>query len=275
MIGLGLGLGLLVRRAPDLVEQVLSLLSPSAAQLLVHPIREGYLFQDRAGTTPVTADGQVVGLILDAGPLGRHLTAISDPARGVFRRVGQFRWIEFNGTNTSYSTAALPAPGVDKVQVFAAVRKASDAVTGVLAEISTNRFASGNAFTLFVPDPVNSRRYSFVSRGTDDSAAFTMSAAFNAPHKAVLTALGDISGDRATLLINGTQVAQSTTDQGTGNFNPAGAHPLFVGARGGSSIFFNANLYGALITRFSAANLSTETVSAVNAILAPEIAGAP
>lgn len=66
----------------SLVQRILSLLSPAAAQLLIHPVDERFLFQDRAGTIPVTADGQVVGRILDVGPLGRHLTAVSDPARG-------------------------------------------------------------------------------------------------------------------------------------------------------------------------------------------------
>lgn len=74
--------------------------------------------------------------------------------------------------------------------------------------------------------------------------------------------------------VDGSQVGQSTADLGAGTFNPFGTYPLNVGARNGSSVFFHGNLYGALITRFSGAHLSTDTITAVKALLAAEIIGA-
>ena len=85
----------------------------------------------------------------------------------------------------------------------------------------------------------------------------------------------DISGDRLTMRVDGVEAAQSTGDQGTGNFNPSGAYPLFVGARNGSTLFFSGAVYGALITQFSAANLSAATITAAEALLTAEITGAP
>ena len=81
-----------------------------------------------------------------------------------------------------------------------------------------------------------------------------------APITSVLTGLGDISGDTSTLRVNGTQVSQGTADQGTGNFL---AYPLYLGGRGGTSLFFTGHLYS-LITRFgptldAATIASTET----------------
>lgn len=268
-------IGLRVRRASDPVEQLLSLLSPSAAQLLVHPIREEYLFQDRAGTIPVTADGQLVGRILDAGPLSLHLTAMSDPARGVFRRSDQYRWIEFNGVNTAYSTAALPAPGVDKAQVFAAVRKLSDAER-ILSELSANWNSNASSFVV-VSGTFGTFRYATSVRGSAGvsvhlAAVITVG---DSPDNAVLSALHDIAGDSSVLRRNGVPGIESTRDKGDGNLNPSGTYPLFVGARGGTSWFFNGNIYGALITRFSAANLPTDTITAAEALLTAEITGAP
>lgn len=66
----------------------------------------------------------------------------------------------------------------------------------------------------------------------------------------------------------------SVTNQGTGNYL---GRPLHLGRRGDNSAsrFFSGNLYGALITRFSAANLSTDSITAVEALLTAEITGAP
>ena len=71
----------------------------------------------------------------------------------------------------------------------------------------------------------------------------------------ILTGLGDISGDFATLRVNGTQVVQSTANQGTGNFL---AYPLYIGRRTGTSFPFNGHLYS-LIVRFGS-NLPIETI---------------
>ena len=59
-----------------------------------------------------------------------------------------------------------------------------------------------------------------------------------------MTGLGDISGDLATLRINGTQAAQVTGDQGTGNF---GNYPLFIGRRNNAALPFNGKDYGIVI----------------------------
>jgi hypothetical protein len=44
------------------------------------------LFQDRAGTTPVTAPGQLIGQFRDKSPNNLHATAVSDVLRGVWAR---------------------------------------------------------------------------------------------------------------------------------------------------------------------------------------------
>ena len=71
----------------------------------------------------------------------------------------------------------------------------------------------------------------------------------------VLTGIGDISGDLATLRADGVQVATSTGDQGTGNYL---AYPMYIGRRGGTSVPFNGNIYS-LVTRFGA-NLDATTI---------------
>ena len=98
--------------------------------------------------------------------------------------------------------------------------------------------------------------YSFASAGTSSTNATYTNAAVAAPVTSVISGLGDINGDRATLRINGTQAAQSTADQGTGNYL---AYPLYIGRRGGTTLPFNGRDYG-IIVRFGA-NLSSSNIN--------------
>ena len=253
------------RRRADPFAALISTLGDGAAQLIAHPLEYGSMFQDRAGTTPVTEPGQLVGHVLDAGPGGYHATAISDAARGIFRDEGGFRYIEYNGVNTAYQTPALPAPGVDKAQVFAGVRKLSDAANAKLVGLSSVAPVNNGSFAIRAPSANGAENITFQSRGTTTTDA--VGNGFPALDPYVVTGLGDISGDTATLRVDGTQAAQSTLDQGTGNYNPSGTYPLFYGARGGTSLFFNGNHYATLgpIVRFSAANASAAQIEAAEA----------
>src|SRR5690554_607714 len=52
------------------------------------------LFQDAAGTTPVTAPGDPVGLMLDLSGNGNHATQEVAGARPVYRTDGTRHWLE-------------------------------------------------------------------------------------------------------------------------------------------------------------------------------------
>lgn len=200
------------------------------------------LFQDRAGTTPVTAAGQSVGMILDKSGSGNHAVAINDPARGKYQTAGGLHRIAFDGVDDGYVTPTI-TPGTDKVQVFAGVRKLSDAVAyGVLAEMSPSSGANPGVIVLFVPNGASGYRFNSIGtiRATVDSGII------EAPVNSAMSALGDISGDSAILRINGTPATPTTTDQGTGDYLP---YPLYIGMRAGTSLPFNGNLY-ALALRF-------------------------
>ena len=55
------------------------------------------LFQDAAGLTPVTTDGDPVRLMRDKSGRDNHATAPSDAARPVYKTLGGLHWLEFNG----------------------------------------------------------------------------------------------------------------------------------------------------------------------------------
>jgi hypothetical protein len=159
---------------------------------------------------------------------------------------------------TGTTASAFQNIGTDKMTVFAGVRKTGTA-DGMLTELSADAGTNAGAFYVGGPLAAGAWRYAFISRGTAVSAASVTDAAYASPITNVLACLGDISGDRATVRINGTQVVQSTSDQGTGNFL---AYPLYIGARNGSTLFFSGQLYS-LIVRGAQSNTgqisSTET----------------
>ncbi|MAC14284.1 MAG: hypothetical protein CL539_06335 [Alcanivorax sp.] len=55
------------------------------------------LFQDAAGTTPVTADGDPVGLILDKSGNDNHASQATTAAKPTYRTDGTLHWLELDG----------------------------------------------------------------------------------------------------------------------------------------------------------------------------------
>lgn len=157
--------------------------------------------------------------------------------------VGFPLYLRFNGSTQFLQTNSINFSSTDKVLVAAGVRKLSDAATGVVAEISPNATEHNGTFSLYNSSTTTVNGFGFFSHVTNISAA-PVTSGYPPPVTSVLFGLGDISGDRATLRINGAQVAQNTADQGTGSY---GNYPLYIGARGGNVLFFNGRLYSLII----------------------------
>ena len=154
--------------------------------------------------------------------------------------VATTHYVQYDGSDDSMSTAAIDFTGTDRMSVFAGVRKLSDAATGMVAE--TGSGGVNGTFALEAPNSVIPASYRWTPRGT--ASASVSVTGFAAPISTVLTGLDDISGDTSTLRVNGTQVAQSTADQGTSNF---GNLPLFIGRRNNATLPFNGRDYGIII----------------------------
>lgn len=162
-------------------------------------------------------------------------------------------YLAFDGVDDGMVTPTI-TPATDKVQVFAGVRKLSDAAVGNLLELSTNTGILEGTLRLTAPGGTGTATYSFSSKGT--VLASISASTYASPITNVVTATGDISGDLTILRANGTQF-QSTGDQGTGNFL---AYPLYIARRAGTSVPYNGRLYS-LIVRFGA-NLTDGQITA-------------
>ena len=158
-------------------------------------------------------------------------------------------YLACDGVDDAMVTGNIDFTGTDKMTVWAGVTKLSDAAAGIVCELSPNLSSNTGVFSLLAP--VAGSTYGFYSKGASLAGAVSGLGRI-APHSSVITGIGDISGDRATLRELSVQTVQTTTDQGSGNY---GNHPLYIGGRGGILSHFNGRLYG-LIVRGAQSSLS-------------------
>ena len=217
------------------------------------------LFQDTAGTTPVTAAGQSVARINDKSGRGNHATQANSLQRPTYQVDSNGRgYLLFDGSDDFLVTPTI-TPGTDKAQVFAGVRKFSDAIIGFLAELSSSASANAGSWAVRAPGSSGVSGYSFNTRG---SAGLVTPGVlgYNAPITNVLTCIGDIAADTAIIRVNGVQAASDAADQGTGNYL---AYPAYIGRRGGTLLPFNGRIYS-LICRFGP-NLTADQIAQTEA----------
>ena len=154
-------------------------------------------------------------------------------------------YLRYDGANNSMSTSAIDFTATDKMSVFAGVRKTTNGNNSCIVELSATASSNNGAFCILTGRQLSgpAPAYTFISQGTVLVNGDTADA-YNAPIENLLTFLGDISGDTAKLRANGIQSAQSTGNQGTGNF---GNYPLFIGRRNNASLPFNGRDFGIVI----------------------------
>ena len=147
-------------------------------------------------------------------------------------------YLHFNGVNQFLSTPAINFTNSDEMMIVTGVQKLAD-TTQIVAELSANVGTNaGSSYLLWN----STGTIAFASRGS--AVASAISEAVRAPLSRVITGLGKISSDSATIRLDGIQAAQNVADQGTGNY---GNYPLYIGARDGTSLWFNGHLYGLVV----------------------------
>ena len=209
------------------------------------------LFQDSAGTTPVTAVGQTVGRMLDKSGRNNHATQANIARRPTYQIDSSGRpYLLFDGVDDDMGTGTV-TPSTNKGQVFIGLRKLSNAARAMAVEL-----LGTGVGTINIEAPSSSLNdYSLRSGGTTTATA--SASPYSVPITNVVTGLGDISAPFSTIRVNGVQKTSVTTTQGTGNYLPSA---IYIGRRAGASLPFNGRIYS-LIMRFGP-NLTTEQITA-------------
>lgn len=194
------------------------------------------MFQDAAGTVPVTAVGQPVGLIRDKSGRNNHARQTTSAARPILRQnatTGAY-YLEFDGSDDFLQTGNIDFTSTDKVSLFAGVNLRSGVPTGCVAEIGASSQSIDGSFGLF-RGPTTLQ---WASRGTSGVLGAVYGSAFPPD---VLTAKSFINGSILTTRRNSLLAINDTRSQGTGNYSNS---PLYIGRRAGTSLPFNGHIYG-------------------------------
>ena len=231
--------------ASNFAQQIQKLFANGEQGFFYDPNDLSTMFQDAAGTIPITAAGQPVGLMKDKSGRNNHASQTVSSSRPILQRnatTGAY-YLVFDGVDDFFITNSIDFTATDKVSLFAGVRKLSDAATGIICELSNNSdLTVSGVFRLSAPAFSGASKYAMASRG--DAAivvqATTTDVSFNAPNSSALTAKAQISNDSVLLRVNGSQVELNTADQGKGNY---GNYSLYIGRRGGISLPLNGHLY--------------------------------
>lgn len=147
-------------------------------------------------------------------------------------------YLRFDGVDDALSTGSIDFTSTDKMTVFAGATKLSDAVQ-VIAETSHVSTSVG-AFGL-----LDSAASSPSSIGFRSQSAYAGALANNfAPVSYSASASADRAAPQIIVRQSSVQVASTSASHGTGNY---GNYPLYIGARAGTSNYFNGRLYGLIV----------------------------
>ena len=227
-------------------QQILKLFANGEQGFAYDPNDLGTMFQDAAGTVPVTAVGQAVWHILDKSGNNNHAFATSSATRPILRKnaiTGAY-YLEFDGSDDFLVTDSIDFTATDKVSLFAGVRKLSDAALGTIASFRSTSGDITGAFSIRAPSGNGLPTYGGSLAGL--SARDFVATGYTAPDSAVISAMFSVNSASLTDAIKIRMMALSQVLTGGGVWTPCpnfGSHPLYIGRRGGTSATFSGHLY--------------------------------
>jgi len=209
--------------------------------------------------------GSVVAWGADVRPTNQATGLIPTYQRidtsSVYDTVGFPQYLRYNGSNSSLSTASVNFTATAQMSVFSGIRKLSDAGITVFIELSQSLNTNNGTFNIFAPGNTASPNFSFNAKGSS-GIQVTAPSNYAAPITNTINLLISIPTPSILANVNAISVGSSSASLGTGNF---GNYPLYFGARGGASIFFNGQEYQTIIVgRTLTATEITNTETYVN-----------
>ena len=206
------------------------------------------LFQDAAGTTPVTAVGQPVGKWLDKSGNGNHATQTVAAQRPIYQiDPDGYPNLTFDGTNDFLSTPSINFTATNKMTVSLGINVVGSASAAAALAMGNDVNRDGT-FLIGAPSAVND--HSLYLRGST-----TLKAAVSnvSDGDDIITGLFDISQATKELeliprlngvLLTGAQITWTGTDAGSGSF---ANQPLYIGSQSGSVLPFNGKVYQVVV----------------------------
>ena len=203
------------------------------------------MYQDAAGTIPVTAAGQPVGLIRDKSGRNNHAFQTVSASRPILRKNAETgaNYLEFDGTNDFLQTANIDFTATDKVGLFAGLNRTGNANVGTVLETGSSFTNPTGGFGIRCPVGVGTDTLNLLASAGGSSVS---TGEVVSPDMLVYSGFIDLSKTTAieqiNFKVNGVLV--NTTRSGlAGNGNLANV-PVYIGRRAGVSRPFSGHIYG-------------------------------
>jgi hypothetical protein len=207
------------------------------------------LFQDAAGTIPVTAVGQKVGKWLDKSGNNNHAiqaTLANQPTYQIDNEGNPN--VTFSGSYTQLVTPSINFTATAQMMVGVGLHVVGSASAAAAIELGSDVSSVNGSFLFGAPS--STADHSLYLRGTSTLAARVDNVVDGDD---IITGLFDISQVTKELQLiprlnftqlTGSQITWTGTTAGTGNF---GNLPLFMGARSGGSLPFQGKIYEVIV----------------------------
>jgi hypothetical protein len=248
----------------------LSLFAAGEKGVWFDPTDISTLFQDAAGTIPVTAYGQKVGRILDKSGNNNHATQATTALQPTYQIDNEGNPnLTFSGSYTQLTTSAIDFTATAQMMVGVGLHVVGSASAAAAIELGADVNSVNGSFLFGAPS--STADHSLYLRGTSTIAARIDNIVDGDD---IIVGLFDISQATKELeliprlnrvQLSGSQITWTGADAGTGNF---GNLPLFIGARSGGSLPFQGKIYQ-VIVRGALTNASdvTQTENLIDAKL--------
>ena len=227
----------------------LSLFAAGEKGVWFDPTDISTLFQDAAGTQPVTAYGQKVGKILDKSGNGNHATQSNAALCPTYQIDNEGNPnLTFSGSYTQLATRPIDFTTTAQMMVGVGLNVVGSASAAAALELGSDVSSVNGSFLFGAPSATAD--HSLYLRGTA-----TLKAAVNnvSDGDDLIIGLFDISQATKELQLiprlnrvqlSGSDITWTGTTAGTGNF---GNLPLYMGARSGGSLPFQGKIYQVIV----------------------------
>lgn len=218
------------------------------------------MFQDSAGTTPVTAADQYVGKILDKSGRGNHATQSDNAKRPQLKLADGKYYLQFDGSDDLLATANIDLSATDKLTILAGAMKAVELSTvGFICEFSQNLGSYNGTFALAQSgsNSIDRKSWSFYTKGTVVEV-YRQARTYAAPITNVLSGkfynAAATLADQIVLRVNAASPPTIYNGPGLTAAGNYGNLPLYIGARANGTLLLNGRIYSLIIRGASTAD---------------------
>lgn len=171
------------------------------------------IYQDSAGTIPVTGVGQPVGKVLDKSGRGNHATQTTSAKRPILQQnttTGAY-YLAFDGVDDHLVTSNVNLATANNLTIFAGIYKAVDSGVRTVLEIGESVDNIDKTISINTYSPGN-EKITLVNRNNISTIAACTDPLFNAPKSIVFTGIiNNSSGYMYEQLNRNTKVEKSFT----------------------------------------------------------------